>query len=76
MLFAPNDSPLDSNLWGPGSGWRYQLIGDDSGTTVHAVLTRHAKSVKGHLVAALIPIAGKRVLAKQLAAVLRKAEAR
>src|SRR5215510_14421358 len=38
---------LDSNLWGPGSGWRYQLIPSGSGTTVHGKLTRHAKSFKG-----------------------------
>lgn len=65
---------LDSNLWGPGSGWRYQLIPSGTGTKVHASLTRHAKSIKGHLVAALIPIAGSRVLSKQLGSVLRKAE--
>ena len=65
---------LDSNLWGPGSGWRYQLIPTESGTTVHGTLTRHAKSLKGRLIAAVLPIAGSRVLGKQLASVLRKAE--
>ena len=67
---------LDSNLWGPSSGWRYELTAADGGTDVHVTLTRVAKSVRGRLVGALIPVVGARVLGKQLQSVLRKAESR
>jgi hypothetical protein len=66
---------LESNLWGPGSGWRYQLTEADGGTDVHVALNRAGKGVKGRLVGALIPVAGSRVLAKQFQSVLRTAEA-
>jgi hypothetical protein len=67
---------LDSNLWGPGSGWRYQLTPAASGTDVQVTLTRVANSLRGRLVGALIPIAGARALGKQLRSVFRKAESR
>jgi hypothetical protein len=67
---------LDSNLWGPGSGWRYQLAPADGGTDVTVTLTRVAKSLVGRLLGAVIPIAGARTLSRQLRAVLAKAEAR
>jgi hypothetical protein len=66
---------LDSNLWGPGSGWRYQLTPADGGTDVDVTLTRAPKGLRGRLVGALIPIAGARVLGRQFQSVLRKAEA-
>jgi hypothetical protein len=65
---------LDSNLWGPGSGWRYQLEPEGGGTDVDVTLTRVAKSLPGRILAALIPIAGGRTLGKQFQSVLRKAE--
>lgn len=65
---------LDSNLWAPGSGWRYQLTPADDGTDVHVTLTRVGKSLKGKLVGILIPVAGARMLGKQFQSVLRKAE--
>jgi hypothetical protein len=67
---------LDSNLWGPGSGWRYALVPADGGTEVTVTLTRVAKSLPGRLLGALIPIAGGRTLGKQLRSVLARAEAR
>ena len=67
---------LDSNLWGPGSGWRYQVGPADGGTDVLVTLTRVGKGFRGKLVGALIPIAGARTLGKQFQAVLRRAEAR
>jgi hypothetical protein len=67
---------LDSNLWGPGSGWRYQLTPADEGTDVKVALTRVPKSLRGRLVGALIPIVGARALGKQFQSVLRKAESR
>ena len=67
---------LDSNLWGPGSGWCYTLEPASGGTDVHVTLTRVGKSFRGKLVGALIPIAGARTLGRQFGSVLRKAESR
>ena len=67
---------LDSNLWAPGSGWRYRLTAADGGTDVHVTLVRKGKSLTGRLVGALIPVAGARALGRQFQSVLRKAEAR
>jgi hypothetical protein len=67
---------LDSNLWGPGSGWRYRVTEVDGGADVHVALTRKAKGPRGALVGALIPIAGSRVLGKQFRSVLGRAESR
>ena len=65
---------LASNLWAPGSGWRYQLTPADGGTDVEVTLTRVAGSLLGRVVGALIPIAGARTLGRQFRAVLRHAE--
>jgi hypothetical protein len=67
---------LDSNLWGPGSGWRYELKPAAGGTDVHVMLTRVPKSFRGRLFGALIPIVGARTLGRQFRSVLRKAESR
>ena len=67
---------LDSNLWGQGSGWRYQLTSAAGGTDVQVTLTRVPKSLLGRLVGALIPIVGSRALGRQFRSVLRKAESR
>ena len=65
---------LDSNLWGPASGWRYRLRSTAGGTDVQVTLTRAPKSLLGRLVGTLIPIAGPLALRKQFETVLRKAE--
>jgi hypothetical protein len=67
---------LDSNLWGPGSSWRYELSAAADGTDVHVTLTRVPKSLKGRLLGALIPVVGARTLGGQLRSVLRQAEGR
>ncbi len=67
---------LDSNLWAPGSGWRYQLRPAGEGTDVEVTLTRVPGSLKGRLIGVLIPIAGSRTLGRQFRSVLGKAEAR
>jgi hypothetical protein len=64
---------LDSNLWAPGIGWRYQLTPAAAGTDVHVTLTRVPKSLRGRLISALIPILGARTLGKQFQSVLSKA---
>lgn len=65
---------LDSNLWGPGSGWRYRLTPAGEGTDVRVTLERHGKSLVGKLVGLVIPLAGGAALGRQLASVLRRAE--
>jgi hypothetical protein len=65
---------LESNLWGPGSGWKYQLTPSGTGTTVHVTLTRNANSFKGRVIGSLIPIVGAKALGKQLQTALRRAE--
>jgi len=67
---------LDSNLWGPGSGWRYELVPAAGGTDLHVSLTRVPNSLKGRLIGALIPVAGARALGRQFQSVLRRAESR
>lgn len=67
---------LESNLWGPGSGWEYRLVAADGGTDVHVTLNRNGRSLRGRLVGALIPVAGARTLGKQLGSVLEAAEGR
>jgi hypothetical protein len=67
---------LDSNLWGPGSGWRYEITPSAAGTDVRVTLTRVPGSFRGRIIGALIPIAGSRALGKQFQSVLRKAESR
>lgn len=65
---------LDSNLWGPGSGWHYRLVPAGEGTDLHVTLTRVPKSLVGRLLGALIPVLGARTLGKQFRSVLRRAE--
>jgi hypothetical protein len=67
---------LDSNLWGPGSSWRYELSPADGGTDVRVTLTRVANSLRGRLVGAFIPLVGPRVLGKQFRSLLENAEGR
>ena len=67
---------LDSNLWGPGSGWRYELSPADGGTDVHVTLTRVPKGLRGRLIGAFIPWVGARVIGKQFRSLLEAAEAR
>ncbi len=67
---------LDSNLWGPGSSWRYELTPQAAGTDLRVTLNRVPNSFKGKVIAALIPIVGSRALSKQFQTVLRRAETR
>jgi hypothetical protein len=67
----------DSNTWGGGSGHTYTFTREADGTTdVHALVVRDGKNLKGHLLGALLGVAGKRVLGGELAKTLRAVEAR
>ena len=65
---------VDSNLWGPGSGWRYELVPAATGTDVHVTATREPTSVRGRLIGLLLAVAGPSTLSRQFRSVLRKAE--
>ena len=65
---------LDSNLWGSGSGWRYQLTPADGGTDVEVTLRRVPNSLRGRLIGALIPVVGSWTLGRQFRSVFGKAE--
>jgi hypothetical protein len=65
---------LESNLWAPGSGWRYAIAPTATGSEVHVTLTRTPSSLTGRIVGALIPLVGARALGKQFQSVLRQAE--
>ena len=65
---------LDSNLWGPGSSWHYELKPAGTGTDVHVTLNRVPRSFRGRLIGALIPVVGAHTLGRQLESVLRHAE--
>lgn len=67
---------LESNLWGPGSGWHYAIAPAGEGSDLHVTLHRQPSSLRGRLVAALIPLVGARTLARQFETVLRRAEHR
>jgi hypothetical protein len=67
----------DSNLWGGHSGHTYTLTRQPDGTTsVDAVVIREGKNLKGRLLAILLTIGGKRVLANALAKTIKAIEAR
>ena len=67
---------LESNLWAPGSNWQYELLPTADGTDLRVTLHRTPSSLKGTLVAGLIPLVGARTLARQFETVLRRAENR
>jgi len=67
---------VDSNIWADGSGWRYALTPAAGGADVAVTLTRVPKTLKGRLIAALIPLLGAKALGKQFQSVLNKAESR
>jgi len=65
---------LESNVWGPGSGWTYELTPAQGGTSVKVVLMRQANSFKGRIIGLFIPLVAGKALSKQLSSVLRRAE--
>ena len=67
---------VDSNTWGPGSGWDYQLTPTaDGGTKIEATIKRHGKGWKGRLIELGLAAAGAGVLRSQMEqALARSAE--
>ncbi|MFB4263337.1 hypothetical protein [Nonomuraea sp. GTA35] len=55
---------LDSKLFGPGGGWDIRLTPEGDGTRVTVELTRQPRTLKGKILAALLPLAAPSSLRK------------
>ena len=67
----------DSNVWGGASGHSYTLTEhSDGATTIDVVIVREGKNLKGHLLATLFALGGKKVLRKAFDNTVRAIEAR
>lgn len=62
---------LDSKLFGAGGGWVFTVTPEDLGTRVDVELTRTPRTVKGRLLAALLPLVGPSSLRKSFAGPLK-----
>ncbi|MET8224432.1 hypothetical protein [Streptomyces sp. NPDC005301] len=62
---------LDSKLFGAGGGWTFTMTPEDGGTRVDVELTREPGTLKGKMLAALLPLAAPASLRKSFAAPLR-----
>ncbi|MFE5369819.1 SRPBCC family protein [Streptomyces mirabilis] len=58
---------LDSKLFGAGGGWVFRMTPEDDGTRVDVELTRQPSTVKGKMLAALLPLAAPASLRKSFA---------
>ncbi len=65
---------LDSNTWGLGSQWRYQLTPVPDGTEVSVTVDRTPKGLRGTVAGAVLTIAGGRILGRQFRSTLRQTE--
>ena len=67
----------DSNAWGGASGHTYTFTRRPDGMTdVDAVVVRDGKNFKGHALAVLLTLFGKKILGKDLANTAKAIEAR
>ncbi|GAA2207618.1 hypothetical protein GCM10009850_030760 [Nonomuraea monospora] len=62
---------LDSKLFGAGGGWDIQLTPEAGGTRVDVRLTRVPRTLKGKILAALLPLAAPSSLRKSFGEPLR-----
>ncbi|MFE5375468.1 hypothetical protein [Streptomyces mirabilis] len=46
----------DSKVFGPGGGWVFQLTPEGNGTRIDIELTRNPRTLKGKMIAALLPV--------------------
>jgi hypothetical protein len=60
----------DSNIWGPGSRWDYQIMPTADGSVLTVDLQRNGKGAKGKLLGALVSVAGTRMIRAQFNKVL------
>ena len=62
---------LDSKLFGAGGGWVFRMTPDGAGTRVYVELTRQPSTLKGKMLAALLPLATPGALRKSFAGPLQ-----
>ncbi|MFI2283659.1 hypothetical protein [Nocardia beijingensis] len=62
---------LDSKLFGAGGGWVFRATPGEDGTRVDVELTRTPRTIKGRILAALLPLVGPSSLRKSFAGPLR-----
>jgi hypothetical protein len=62
----------ESNLWGPGSRWDYQITPREGGSQVDVTVHRNGKGVKGKLIGALLPLIGKGMIKSSISGALEK----
>jgi hypothetical protein len=63
----------DSNIWGPGSRWDYQIAPRPGGSALTIDLQRNGKGAKGKILGALVSLAGARMIRTQFVNVLGRA---
>jgi hypothetical protein len=67
---------LDSNTWGPGSGWDYRLTpGSGGGTLIDVTVVRNGKGWKGRLIGVALSFAGASMLRTQMKRALNRVSA-
>jgi len=64
---------LDSKLFGAGGGWVFRMTPEGDGTRVDVELTREPSTLKGKMLAALLPVAAHSTLRKSFAQPLQAA---
>jgi hypothetical protein len=58
---------IDSNTWGRGSRWDYELVPTaEGGTEIEVTITRHGKGWKGRLIELGLRAAGAKMLRSQM----------
>ncbi|WP_316520046.1 hypothetical protein [Kitasatospora brasiliensis] len=62
---------LDSKLFGPGGGWVFRMTPEDEGTRVDVQLTRQPDSLKGKMLASMLPLVAPPALRKSFAVPLQ-----
>ncbi|MET7518944.1 hypothetical protein ABZS88_37030 [Streptomyces sp. NPDC005480] len=62
---------LDSKLFGAGGGWVFKMTPEGDGTRVDVELTRQPDTVKGKVLASLLPLVAPKSLRKSFAGPLR-----
>ncbi|MET7693977.1 hypothetical protein ABZT06_39435 [Streptomyces sp. NPDC005483] len=62
---------LDSKLFGAGGGWVFRMTPEGTGTRVDVELTRQPSTLKGRMLAALLPVAAPGSLRRSFAGPLR-----
>jgi hypothetical protein len=62
---------VDSKLFGTGGGWVFRMTPEGDGTRVDVELTRQPSTIKGKMLAALLPLAAPSSLRKSFAGPLQ-----